>query len=214
MNKKSKLQLKTIVIILLLVLVLVLLVLKSSKSNTLVKNNTPSQDIEQVKTVPVSITTKNIKEDNFSGTESVVLGTAPIAVESRAYIDKTVLDFKTQADKDVPAMIAKFGAGSPPATYTIDIESKFIKGIKTDSIVTSVYEYTGGANGNSYYKVITGSATSGKILLLSDIIKNDQQTAFTDYLKKQLDTWAPEGTTAPVVFPDTVKDLTFSSFTN
>lgn len=45
---------------------------------------------------------------------------------------------------------------------------------------------------------------------LSDIIKTEKQTAFTELVKKELNAWKPDGTV--VVFPEAVADLTFNSF--
>ena len=45
---------------------------------------------------------------------------------------------------------------------------------------------------------------------LSDVIKKEKQTAFTELVKKELNAWRPDGTI--VVFPETVTELTFASF--
>ena len=215
MIKKNKSQLKNITIIILIIIVVILL-LKHPKP-VIAPQDTPVQlpETKPISNTPkVSINSEDIKEDSFTGKEPIITGSNPLAIEAKKYIDDTVSNFRSEADKDVPAMRKEFGAGSPPATYTIDIEAKYKEGIKTDSIIMSLYSYTGGANGNSAFKVITASHTTGKILSLADIIKSDKEDAFTAYVKKQLDSWVPDGNTAPVVFPDAVKDLTFASFTN
>lgn len=164
--------------------------------------------------VPISIVNKDIKEENFSGKYSVVSGSSILAGSARTYIENQVNEFRVQANKDVPDMRKQFGIDSPPATYEIDIKADYVKGDKTESIVISVYAYTGGANGNSIYKVITSSLGNGKILSLSDIVKKDKQTAFTELVKKELNNWRPEGSTASVVFPEEVNKLNFDSFKN
>jgi hypothetical protein len=111
-------------------------------------------------------------------------------------------------------MRAKFGADNPTANYEIDIGSKYIKSEKTESIETDVYTYTGGAHGSTVYHVQTASRTSGKILSLANIIKQNEQNAFTEFVKKQLNAWIPEGNDAPVVFPDDVAGLKFADFAN
>jgi hypothetical protein len=215
MKKKSKGQLKNIIIIILVVLVIILLFKHPKPAISPKETPLKVSETKPTPTIPaISITTENIKEDNFTGTKPIINGSNTLAIEARKYVDDTISNFRIEANKDVPDMRAKFGADSPPATYTIDIEAKYKEGVKTDSIVMSAYAYTGGANGNSSYKVINASHTSGKILSLYDIIQSDKQSAFTNYVKKQLNSWIPDGNTAPVVFPDVVKDLTFASFTN
>ena len=161
----------------------------------------------------ISITSKTIKEDNWSGKVAVVSGTNTLAAKSREYVDKTVADFRKQANTDVPAMRLEFGTETPPQ-YELNIDAKYIKGTKAESVVMSVYTYTGGAHGNSSYKVISASLTSGKILSLSSIIKTDKQVAFTDLVKKELNNWKPDGNSVSPVFPEEVKALKFASFTN
>jgi hypothetical protein len=102
---------------------------------------------------PVSISIQKIKEENFSGTMPIFSGSSNIASSARAYVKEQVSLFRTQANTDVPDMRKKFGADSPVATYTIDINAKYIKNKNTESIVMSMYTYTGGANGNDIYKV-------------------------------------------------------------
>ncbi len=171
--------------------------------------------LPKAKAVPIAITTKNITENNFTGKFPVVTGpaTSELVIESNKYIKSKIAEFKAQADKDVPDMREKFGADSPTANYTIEIEARHIKGAKTESVVLSTYAYTGGANGNSIYKVFT-AREDGKILSLSDVIGEYQEDAFADYVRKQLTAWRPEESTGPVVFEEEVAKLTFSSFSN
>jgi hypothetical protein len=166
------------------------------------------------KTTSVSITTKEIKEENFTGKVPVIAGSSALAVQAQAYINETVADFQKQANTDVPDMRKQFGADNPTAQYEIDIEAKYVTSSKTESIVLLVYTYTGGAHGNSLYKVLTASAVSGKILSLSDIIKKEEQKAFTLFVQKELNAWRPAGNSDSVVFPEDVQSLTFASFTN
>lgn len=164
--------------------------------------------------IPVSISTKSIKETNFIGTMPVITGSSVLVVKARAYVDQTISDFRKQANTDVPDMRAKFGADSPTAQYEIDIDGKYLRDDKTESIMMTIYEYTGGANGNTSYKVLTASLASSKILSLANVIKKDEQNAFTALVKKELTTWSPDGSDTSVVFTDDVKSLTFFSFKN
>ncbi len=115
---------------------------------------------------------------------------------------------------DVPDMRAHFGSDSPTAHYTIDIEATYISGPKTESIVLGTYAYTGGANGNSTYKVITADKVSGKILSLSNLIQKEKTSAFTAVVKQALLDWRPDESDDQVVFPDEVKALSFNDFSN
>ena len=181
---------------------------EGEKMATEIPSKTTGKTVEKI-----SITTKKIKETNFSGSMSVISGTSLLATKMRAYVATQVAEFRKEANAEVPSMRAKFGADSPLATYTIDINSKYIKSEKTESIVTDVYSYTGGAHGGTIYKVITANQVGGKILSLSNIIKMQEQNAFTEFVKKQLDNWQQDGNPSPV-FPDMVQALNFDSFSN
>ncbi len=182
--------------------------------NTVTIVNTENKENKKEETAPISITQQDIKGENFSGSVAHVSGSGALPLEAQKYIDQTISDFKKQADIDVPSIKAEFGADSPTASYSIDISAKYVQGEKTESLAISIYSYTGGAHGNSVYKVITTSKGVGKILQLSDIIKEDKETAFTEFVKKELNAWAPSGSTAPVVFPEEVANLKFESFQN
>jgi hypothetical protein len=162
---------------------------------------------------PVSVKTENIKEDNFTGKVAVISGSSEVAVQAQAYADEQVTAFREQANTDVPPMRAQYGTDSPTANYEIQIDAKYTKGLKTESVVLNAYTYTGGAHGSSWYKVFTASLPDGKILDLSDVVKDDQRAAFTAFVKKELAAWRPEGSTAAVTFPEDVEALTFDSFT-
>ena len=191
----------------------------------IISHETPAKTLPtpttKEKSSSISITTQKITEANFTGTVTVISGTSALAVKMQEYIKTTVDEFRKQANMDVPSIRAKFGADSPPATYEIDpaiyeidINSKYIKSEKTESIVTDVYTFTGGAHGSTVYQVMTADRASGKILALSDIIVKEKQSAFVEFIKKELNSWIPEGSDAPVVFADNVNSLTFDSFVN
>lgn len=184
---------------------------KKKEINT---NNAIPEQKTQINTTPISITTKDIKETNFTGKVPIISGSGVLASKAQVYVDATVVEFKKQADIDVALMRTKFEGDVTLPQYEIDIEAKYGKGAKTESIIISVYAYTGGANGNSSYKVFSSSLADAKILSLSAVIKKDKQTAFTEFVKKELNTWQPAGSDGSVVFPDDVKNLKFSSFEN
>jgi len=178
-----------------------------SKEFTQAENTTPTL-------VPISITDKKISEENFSGETSVISGTKLLAVKMQEYISATISDFRNQANKEVPDIRKNFGENNPSSAYEIDINSKYIKSPKTESIVTSVYSFTGGAHGSTIYKVMTSNLSDGNILSLSKIIKNEKQNEFTVLVKKKLSEWIPEGSDAPVAFAENISDLKFDSFSN
>ncbi|MFZ2149616.1 MAG: DUF3298 domain-containing protein [Minisyncoccia bacterium] len=168
---------------------------------------------EKAGSSPISITDKEINEENFSGSVASVSGSSILAEKAEEYIQTTISEFRIQADRDVPDMRAEFGADNPSANYSIEIRASRVVGEKSESIIISIYTYTGGAHGNSAYKVITASAEDGRILSLSDIITAGKEGAFTEYIKKELKDWRPEGGPSGV-FPEEVDNLKFESFTN
>lgn len=163
----------------------------------------------------LSISSKDIKEENFSGKVSVIKGSSELAIKSQSYINEAVAEFKKQADTDVPAMRKEFGEDSSAGQYELIIEAKHAKSEKAESVIMLYYGYTGGAHGNSLYKVITASPKDGKILSLSDVIKKDKQDAFTALIKRELLAWRPDETMdSSPVFVEDVETLKFDSFAN
>lgn len=157
----------------------------------------------------ITITSLPIKEQYYSGTSIGIAGTSTLADTARLYVTSIINDFAATAAKEVPPMATQFGAGSPPATYTIDLNAVVVTGQTTTSIVIDSYVYRGGANGMSAYKVFTASKTTGKILALTDIIPTDKQQAFVSFVKKELLAQKDYG-----VFPQDVQTLTMNSFRN
>ncbi len=208
--KKSTKKNAVFYVVILLVLIALGLFLKYKKTIIPVVPENPKEQIPtEIAPDPITIKTTKIQEENFSGTKPVISGESKLALTAQAYVDTSVDEFRKQANMDVPDMRAKFGADAPMANYTLDIEAKEVKGTETSSIVISEYAYTGGANGNNTYKVITAATDTGEILSLADIIKKDKQTAFTALIKKELLASKSLG-----VFPEEVKNLTFGSFSN
>lgn len=160
----------------------------------------------------VSITNTEINEINFTGKKAVITGNGLLVTESNKYIESTIAEFKQRADVEVPDMRKQFGADNPTADYTIDITAKEITNPKMRSMVMSIYTYTGGAHGSSYYKVFNVSKDESKLLALVDVITSDKQLTFAELVKKELHEWLPEG--SPVIFPEEVDSLTFNSFQN
>jgi len=182
--------------------------------NKIIEREFPQQKITNSAFVPISIIDKKINEENFNGTIPVIEGTSVLAVKMREYIDKTISDFRKQANTEVPDIKKNFGDNTPSSTYEIDITSTYIKGQKTESIETSVYIFTGGAHGSTIYKVITASLNDGKILSLSDLVKKEKQNDFTVLLKKKLNAWIPDGSDTSPVFAESISNLKFNSFSN
>ncbi len=211
---------KTVILILILVIVgLGGLLLKKDMKSPIPATNTPTTDQEDNISIstPEAVSTpseKNIKESNFSGTISIIKGSSVLANTAREYVDKTIASFKKSADEEVPLIREKFGEDSPTSEYNIEIKSTYTKGNKTESIILDEYVYTGGANGDSRYKVFTALSSNGNILSFKDVIKASKQSEFTALMKKKLADWRPEGGKYPVVFPEEVQALTFESFSN
>ncbi|MBP7831941.1 MAG: DUF3298 domain-containing protein [Candidatus Pacebacteria bacterium] len=158
-----------------------------------------------------SITKKEIKEDNFSGTMPEIKGKSALAASARAYVEKTVADFRERANLEVPDLRKEFG-DLPPAHYTIEIEATHFSGSTTESILLNEYIYTGGANGMSLYTAFTVEKATDTILSLKDVIILEKQKAFADLVKKRLLAAGKAGTLS--IFPEDVNKLSFESFTD
>lgn len=157
--------------------------------------NTPK--IEEVK----------FEEKNFTGAYSKIEGESRAVSLANKYIEDVILDFKTSADRDVPNILAE-DPESNSAKYSLFIESDYLKGENTESIIVNSYVYTGGANGTAIYKTFTVDNT-GKELVLDDVIKEDQKNAFTNFVKKTLLDWRVEDMDHVLVFEDVVNGLKF-----
>ncbi|MFA6256896.1 MAG: RsiV family protein [Candidatus Paceibacterota bacterium] len=183
------------------------------QSRPIVVENTTVDDTKDE--TPISIATKEIREENYMGSKPEITGTTKLAITAREYIEQAVKTFGDQANADVPAMREEFGPDSPTASYSIEIQASLMESANTESIIISEYVYSGGAHGSSSYRVLTASKENGEILTLSDIVKQDKQGEFTSLVKNKLIAWRPSGSgDAPVVFPEDVANLTFYSFTN
>ncbi len=211
MAKKRKQKSETLIVLIgLVIIVLGVIFIKKPQSSvdTDPKGQTPNT------LTPITITKNNIKEVNFTGSKAVILGSGAMADAARMYINETIELFKQSADAEVPPMRSEFGADSPSANYEIELNAKYVRGQKTESIIIDQYVYTGGANGSSSFKVFTASRATGKLLSLGNVIIPSKQEAFTALVKKELNEWRPEGSTEIAVFPEDVNTLTFSSFRN
>lgn len=171
-------------------------------------------------TPAIEISTVPIAEENYSGSRPNIKGEGELASAARKYIEETLTDFKEQADAEVPKLREDFGTEAPTSSYSIDISAWKVGGEKTESVIITVYVYTGGAHGGSSYKVFTASKNSGEILSLGDVVRADNREAFMSFVKGKILTWQPatagaEGASAePVVFKEDVENLTFESLNN
>lgn len=208
MKKKTE-----IIIVILGITAIVFAIFMSKKASAPIINN---QQIDNTKTVttPITIKEQAIKEENFTGSKSVISGSGELADNARSFIEDAVASFKQSADEDVPDMRKQFGNDAPTGKYEIVLKATYLKNSKVESIVIDQYVYTGGANGSSSYKVYNISVATGKSLLLSDIIASDKQDEFVALMKKKLLSWKPEGFDSSPVFKDEVSSLTFDSFAN
>src|SRR3989344_436435 len=198
-----------IIIILLAVAVSVYFYMQSRPE--IVENPAPEGKNEET---PIVITSLEIREENYTGSKPVIAGEGWLADAARDYVGNLIAEFEAQANADVPALREDWGEDSPAASYTIDLGAKIAEGEKTRSVIITEYVYTGGAHGSSSYKVLTASSEDGELLSLSDVVKKDKQAAFTTLVKEKLNDWRPAGSDAPVVFPEDVADLSFTSFEN
>lgn len=173
-----------------------------------------NENTEEKQEVPVLITFKEIKEENFEGTVPEIVGENTVASEARAFVAKVVEEFRTQANKDVPEMRKQFGQDNPSSNYSINIDAKYKKSSKTESIVLSIYTYTGGAHGTSSYKVFNTGNIGGEMLLLEDVLQTEKKEAFVQFIKKELYSWKSNDMDSSMFFDDAVEELNFEFFTN
>ncbi|HRH31145.1 MAG TPA: DUF3298 domain-containing protein [Candidatus Paceibacterota bacterium] len=203
-----------------IVIIILLLVLVGSYAMKRANRIVPADDqgneqpiiqepVEQ--TDEITITKKEIKEDNFSGSMPEITGKSALAANARAYVEKTIADFRERANLEVPDLRKEFG-DLPPASYTIDLEATHIVGSVTESILINEYVYTGGANGMSLYTAFTVEKATDTILALKDVIIAEKQKAFADLVKKRLLAAGKAGTLS--IFPEDVNKLSFESFTD
>ncbi len=192
---KTKNTTTVLLIVLFAVIIFALWFFKQQKSEDFDEVNIPK--IEEVK----------FEEKNFTGAYSKIEGNSRVVSLANKYIEDVVNDFKTSADKDVPAILAEYPE-SNSANYSLFIESDYLRGENTESIVVNTYVYTGGANGTAIYKTFTTDNT-GKELALADVIKEDQRDNFTAFLKKTLLDWRVEDMEHVLVFEDVVNTLKF-----
>jgi hypothetical protein len=197
------------VLLFLLVLVVVGIAIVSVRTAPKKDTTELSHPVTEAIQGPVTITPQPIKEQYYSGSSIVISGSGTLVDTARQYIASTIKEFADTAAKEVPPMSSQFGAGSPPATYTIDLHGVVVTGQTTTSIVIDSYVYRGGANGMSAYKVFTSSNTTGKILALSDIVAQHTQEVFVSFIKKELLAKKDYG-----VFPEEVQSLHMDSFSN
>lgn len=169
-------------------------------------------DKKVVEIIPITITHQEFKEENFSGSKPIISSESNLAILGRKFVDEHIAEFKSWADAGVPDMRKKFGASSAVATWTIDIEAKNLKGPKTETLLISTYAYTGGANGNSAYKAITVSNSTGKVVSLASIIKIDKQESFIAIVKKELNDWSEYGDGSGMVFGESLDEYTINDF--
>lgn len=167
--------------------------------------------ISEPTTETPQITITEVSGELFTGSYPVVMGDSALAKMVNEYVSQTVAEFKEAADRDIPTIKEEFGADVPSANYSLIITPEYKKSATTESVVLEVYNYTGGANGNSTHKTFTVDS-QGKQILLSDIIRGDAKDAFTALVKKAILDWRVEGQEGPLAFAEDVEALTFDSF--
>lgn len=148
-----------------------------------------------------------LEEENFVGAYSKIEGDSRVVKLANAYIEETLESFKKSADEEVPAILLE-DRNSFSANYSIFIESEYLKGESTESIVVNTYVYTGGANGTAIYKTFTLD-NSGRELELEDVILEEKQNDFVAFVKKTLLDWRVDDTDHVLVFEDVVNELKF-----
>lgn len=169
----------------------------------------PSPETEKV-TEAISFSKKEIESEYVQGEYSIVTGTSELALETQKYIDEQVDSFVRDAEEQVPQLLADFGSSSPVAHYEIDISAEEVSGTHTTSIVISYYTYTGGAHGQSSYKVFTADKQTGELIALDEIINPSQRNRFLDFIQGEI--LKEMGDKEKFLFPEIVDEITWNSF--
>lgn len=184
------------------------------KKGSIPETEAPRQESVTENLTPVRIKEIEISEENFSGKTINIEGTGLLVLSAQSYVDNTLKEFKDQADRDVPEMKERFGNDNPSANYNLTIGAKYLNNSKTESVVISVYSYTGGAHGSSYYKVFTSSKKNQKIIPIYNLVKKESVDEFVLAVKKEIYAWRPEKETDSPVFGDVVEVLKLDDFSD
>src|SRR3989344_3845415 len=92
-------------------------------------------DVDKIKIdTRISITTQEIREENYTGSKPVIEGESKLAEAAREFVENTVAEFAAQANTDVPAMRKRFCADSTTASYTMDLEASQAESDTTRSL--------------------------------------------------------------------------------
>jgi hypothetical protein len=169
---------------------------------------------QTAKKEPITITKKDIKEENFTGSSITITGENTLAKTAREYVNTSISDFRARANVEVPDLKKQFGPDVSAAEYSIDFDGTYLESEKTESLVISSYAYTGGANGMSTYKVFTASKADGHIIPVTEAVKKDSQAVFVKAVQDALIAWRPEGMEETPVFKDEVAKLTIADMAN
>ena len=158
--------------------------------------------------VPFSIETKQEKNENYTAEYPVFKGSDAIVSLGNNWIKSVLKDFADEANADVPKLRADFGADSPVANYNITIKGTKESSKKTDTVVLSMYTYTGGANGTEIYNTMT-TDKSGKLLMINDVIKPEKQAEFIEMVKNAVSKYG-EGELG-MIFPEAVAGISIET---
>lgn len=188
-----------------IIVVLALIILAAVWLN---KRNMTVAPTDTITQSPVVIIDSPIQEVNFTGSRPVITGSSVVVSAANQYIENEIALFKQSADIEVPQLRKDFGEDAPPSHYSLDFKAKYITSTSTESLVIDGYRYTGGANGMSFYKVITAKKEGDSILALDAVVKNGQYESFTAYIKAEL------VARQQAIFIEDVQKLTFDSFRN
>ncbi len=162
--------------------------------------------------VPFNQEIKQEKNENYTAEYPVFSGSDAIVSIGNTWVKNVLNDFALEANTDVPQMRADFGADSPTAKYNIVIKGTKEEHPKAQTLVLSIYTYTGGANGTENYYTITVDK-SGKLLTLNDVIQAEKQDDFVKLVKETTSKY-DFGDSGLSVFPEAVGVISMDSLNN
>src|SRR5665811_906894 len=128
MNRTTKITITLVVAVIIMILGLKYVSKHEIKNNSVAEN-------QSGKTTSISIINNEITEKYFTSKVSTINGSGVLVENANKYIQDTLNEFRNMANKDVPDILAKWGADSPIAKYSIYLEVGQVEGAKAASII-------------------------------------------------------------------------------
>ena len=200
--------------ILLLGIVFIFLYIRSQSSQT--KTLNPSEDTNDTLSDDKEINKINKLEDNTDNYEINYLQFINPTISGKAanqYINNAVTNFKTSAMSDKAEIVAEFSElpdwAQRPYVLIINPENN-TQVMNIDSSVIIEYQYTGGANGNSFYKSF--NFRNDKPINLANIVTDSDE--FMNLVRNKLREYDNKVSSDGSIFLVDLNDINFTDLNN